>query len=295
MTFFYYSDHYEVDLPIKHRFPLSKYRLLREKLVGQSIITTDQLIPASIASRDLALIAHDYSYVEDVFNLTLEHKKARRIGLPLTQDMVNRTLVSLDASYQAAKTALKYGVSAALSSGTHHAGYAHGEGYCFFNDFAVICKDHRNLKILIIDLDVHQGNGNGQLLKDDKNVTIIDFYCEQNYPFRKDLTGLTKSFNKNTQDDEYLSQLDHTLELIDRDFDLILYQAGVDIYEEDHLGLLSISKDGIKKRDEFVFNFAQKNNIPISFVIGGGYCEQIEKTVECNFNTFDTAKNIFKF
>lgn len=295
MSVFYFSDHYKVDLPDKHRFPLSKYGLLRNKLLNNQILSEKQLKPAKVAPIELPLLAHDKQYVQDVFNLTLEHKKARRIGLPLTREMLNRTLVSLDASFQAATSALTNGISGALSSGTHHAGHAHGEGYCFFNDFAVIAKKYKNLKILIIDLDVHQGNGNGEILKHDSHVTIIDFYCEQNYPFRKDLSGNTVAFDKGTKDEEYLEKLKVTLYNTRADFDLILYQAGVDIYQEDQLGLLDISMEGISQRDQIVFEYSFKNSIPISFVIGGGYCQDIEKTVTCNFNTFVKAQDIYKF
>lgn len=295
MSKFFYSDHFKVDLPEKHRFPMAKYGMLRQKLLENSILSESQLIAAKVAQADLAKRAHDQTYVDDVINLTLDQRKARRIGLPLTRQMVNRTLVSLDASFQAAQMALKYGVSGALSSGTHHAGYSHGEGFCFFNDFAVIARTYPKYKILIIDLDVHQGNGNGEILKTDSNVDIIDMYCEQNYPFRKSLSGLSIPLKSQMEDDEYLVNLEKALEQIQFSYDLILYQAGVDIYKEDHLGLLNITKNGIKTRDKMVFEFAKENGAAISFVIGGGYCKDISETVDCNYNTFVTAKSIFNF
>lgn len=270
-----------------------KYAMLRERLLKEGVMKDCQLEAAVVAEAHLAKLAHDHDYVDQVIDLSLDPKKARRIGLPLTRDMVNRTLASLDASFKAATWAVEHGLSASLAGGTHHAGVAHGEGYCFFNDFAVISRKYSDLNILIIDLDVHQGNGNGAILKDDLHVDIIDLYCEQNYPFRKSLDGLAVSLNEGMRDHEYLTILDETLALARDDYDLILYQAGVDIFEGDDLGLLNISQTGIMKRDERVFRFAKAMGASLSFAIGGGYCKDISQTVECNFNTFVVAKEVF--
>lgn len=296
-TVFYYSDTYKVSLPENHRFPMEKYQLLREKLLKDNILNKTQLIESEPINNNLLTLAHDQNYISDVINLTLDQKRAKRIGLPLTEEMVLRARVSVGGSFMASQKALEIGLSGALSSGTHHALKRDGEGFCFFNDFAIIARKNLDKKILIIDLDVHQGNGNGEILKDDKHVTIIDFYCKNNYPLKKQtsLNGISIGLEAGIEDDEYLTLLAKTLEKHNSQYDLILYQAGVDILKGDLFGKMNISLEGIQKRDHLVFNYAKQNSKAISFVIGGGYSKDIEKTVEANAGTFEIAKKIYNF
>lgn len=287
---FVYSDHYEVHLGDDHRFPITKYRKLRESLLEFHILKNEELIPAFPVSRHDLYLAHCKDYVDGVLDLSLEHKRARQIGLPLTEEMVLRTCVSVQASLMAAERALKTGLSGALSSGTHHARYRQGEGFCFFSDFAVIAKKYPKLKILIIDLDVHQGNGNAEILNEHQNVIILDFYCQENYPYRKIQASIDVPIPKHTHDEIYLERLKNELEKLSYvQFDLILYQAGVDGLKDDKLGLLNLSLNGLRKRDELVFSFAFQKQTPISFVIGGGYADPIDLTVEANRQTFELA------
>ena len=297
MAKFYYSDTFDVELGEKHRFPMRKYRMLREKLLEDKILGPTQLYESSPIERDKLILAHDKDYVDGVLNLTLDAKKARPIGLPLTQEMVKRAIVSMNASLMAAESALEFGVGAALSSGTHHAGYDQGEGFCFFNDFAVIARCLLDKKILIIDLDVHQGNGNGNILKNDSHVTILDIFCQDNYPFRKDISanGIALGLSREVEDDEYLSHVKKSLNQVQGEYDLILFQAGVDILGNDEFGKFNISIDGVGERDRLVFDFAKTNKTPISFVIGGGYGKDLELTVAAYAQTFAIAKEIIDF
>lgn len=296
MTKFIYSDTYQVSLGEKHRFPMVKYRLLRESLIENAIVCKSQLEESKPIEVEHLYLAHDQEYVDQIINLSLGRKEARKIGLPLTNEMVIRTRASIGASVRASELALEHGVSAALSSGTHHAHYDSGEGYCFFNDFAVISRLNRDKKVLIIDLDVHQGNGNASILNEDKNVLIFDMFCAENYPYRKVETHINIPVPKNSEDSFYLELLNKELKAIDvSSFDLILYQAGVDILSHDHLGLLNISHNGVLERDKIIFHLAKKHGVPISFVIGGGYAKNINETVCAYVNTFKAAKDIFKF
>ncbi|MBD64807.1 MAG: histone deacetylase [Halobacteriovoraceae bacterium] len=294
---FYSSDHYQVQLAENHKFPMAKYQLLKESLVSEKIITIDQLVASEPADKNNLYLAHDKEYVDHVLNLTLPAKRARPVGLPLNKEMVTRALVSLSSSLLAAEKALEVNISGALSSGTHHASTDQGAGFCYFNDFAIIARKYSNKKILIVDLDVHQGNGNGEILKSDPHVKIVDIYCENNYPFKKQFSpdGFNIGLPRGTRDDAYLSTLEQVLRRLDTHFDLILYQAGVDILEHDHLGHFDISFEGVAMRDQMIFEWAASHEIPISFVIGGGYAKDISQTVKANKNTFLKAKEIFGF
>ena len=296
-TSFYYSDTFKVPMPEGHRFPMDKYKLLREKLLADQTLKETELIESTPINDDHLELAHDQKYINEVLNLTLDQKKAKRIGLPLTKEMILRAKASVGGSFLASQKAMEVGISGALSSGTHHALYDNGEGFCFFNDFAIIARNNLDKKILIIDLDVHQGNGNGAILKNDEHVTIIDIYCKNNYPLKKQSSpyGETIGLPAGIEDKEYLNILDIALSKINSQFDLILYQAGVDILEGDLFGKMNISLDGITKRDQIVFEFAKKYSKAISFVIGGGYSQNILKTVAANAQTFKMAKEVYNF
>lgn len=295
---FFFSDHIDVPLPEKHRFPMEKYQLLRESLLSQEILSEGQLYEGEEISQEDLCLAHDEEYIQKVLDLTLETKRARKIGLPLTPEMILRARVSNGAFQQAVDSALEKGLSGTLAGGTHHAMKAEGEGYCFFNDFAVavrrVHKHFPNKKILILDLDVHQGNGNSDILMKDKNLKIVSFHGKNNYPYRKIPSHIDIEFENGTTDETYLERLDSELEKLKKErWDLILYQAGVDNLEQDKLGLLSLTLEGLYQRDLQVFKFAKNSATPICFAIGGGYSDPIITTVEGNTLTFQAAKKIF--
>lgn len=294
----FYNDFFDVPLKEGHRFPMKKYRLIREMLLEENILTESHLKRAEICSIKDLYLAHDPNYVDDVIGLKLDAKIARGVGLPLNADMVNRALSSMDAVIKAAYSALENGFSASICGGTHHASYAKGEGFCYFNDFAVVCRklylENPLIKILILDMDVHQGNGNSSILANDDYVDIVSFHGAKNYPFRKVKSSIDVEFDDNTEDLEYLSKLNITLSTLDsQKYDLILYQAGVDSLIHDKLGHLNLSFEGLKKRDEMIFKFA--NNTPLSMALGGGYSNPIDQTVKACVNCYRVAKEFYKF
>ena len=292
---FFYADHIEVPLPPGHRFPMQKYRLLREKLLLDEVVATSQLTPAEKVSQEDLLRAHSPHYVNGLFQNTLAEKELRPIGLTWSEDLLNRSLTSVGGFLAATDSALKNGFSALLAGGTHHAHADRGEGYCVFNDFAVaalrLLSQEKVKKILIIDLDVHQGNGNSSILGNRDDVFILSLHGEKNYPFRKVPSHLDVGLPEKTGDADYLQALESSLKLLPSDFDMIFYQAGVDNLKEDTLGTFELTFDGLKQRDRMVFEFAGKT--PIAMAIGGGYAKPIELTVEAHVNTFKIAREVF--
>lgn len=291
----FYSDTYQVPLPHEHRFPMDKYEKLRTRLIEESIIDAE-FIESDICDIDDLYLAHNKEYVDRVLDLSLERNAARPIGLPLSFEMVLRARASLFSFLSAAETSLTEGISSSLAGGTHHAHADRGEGFCFFNDFAVtVRKLHRKnpkLKILILDLDVHQGNGNSSILKHDKNVYIVSFHGQQNYPYRKIDSHIDIGFEKGTGDTPYLEELERQLKLMPN-ADLILYQAGVDALAEDKFGTLNLTHDGLRQRDQQVFEFVKKRNMKMAMALGGGYSVPIDLTVEAYVNTYRELKKCF--
>jgi acetoin utilization deacetylase AcuC-like enzyme len=291
---FFFTDHIEVPLPLGHRFPMQKYRMLREKLLEEKILEDRQLIPADMARDEDLLRAHDPEYVFGLKNNTLSPKELRPIGLTWSEELLIRSYTSVGGFISATDSALKNGFSALLAGGTHHAHADRGEGFCVFNDFAVgalrLLETGRAKKILIIDLDVHQGNGNSSILGKRSDVFILSLHGERNYPFRKISSHLDVPLPENTGDVEYLAALEKSLKLIPQDFDMIFYQAGVDNLKEDTLGTFSMSFEGLKMRDEMVFHFSRGR--PLAMAIGGGYSNPIDLTVKAHANTFRAAREI---
>lgn len=292
---FFYTDHIEVPLPPGHRFPMQKYRMLREKLIIDGILNKDQLHEAPLASNEDLKRAHTERYVDALKNHTLSEKELRPIGLTWSKELLNRSLASVGGFISSSEFALKSGFSALLAGGTHHAHADKGEGYCVFNDFAVaalrLIEKKIVKKILIIDLDVHQGNGNSSILGDRRDVFIFSMHGEKNYPFRKVPSHLDVPLKEGTSDDEYLSKLSQSLDIIEDDFDIIFYQAGVDGLKEDNLGTLCLTYEGLMERDKIIFEYANKR--PIAMALGGGYSKPIELTINAHVNTYKVARSYF--
>lgn len=275
---------------------MSKYEKLRSQLLQQSILPEIKFIEADVCSVEDLYLAHDQKYVDDVLSLTLERKKARAVGLPLSAAMILRARASLQSFMSATEVALDEGISSSLAGGTHHAHADKGEGFCFFNDFAVVCRKlHQkdpNKKILILDLDVHQGNGNSSILNQDKNVTIVSFHGRTNYPYKKVPSHIDIEFERGASDEEYLEKLTKTLTKLNG-YDLVLYQAGVDALEHDTFGSLNLSYEGLAKRDRLVFQYAKRQGVPLAMALGGGYTDPVDLSVEAYLNSYRELKKIY--
>lgn len=285
-----------VPLPPEHRFPMEKYRLLYEKLIEERILSADQIYPAPPVEISDLLLAHDERYVFGFRDGTLPAAELRPIGLPWSYELFVRSLHSVGGFIAATENAISNGFSAVLAGGTHHAHRDRGEGYCVFNDFAVgalrLLTTGRMKKILIIDLDVHQGNGNSSILGEREDVFIFSMHGERNYPFRKVKSHLDIALPQGAGDEEYLSALEKALPSLPA-ADMIFYQAGVDVLKEDVLGTFAMSFEGIRTRDRMIFEFAKKTNTPLAMAIGGGYSKPVDLTVRAYANTFVTARESF--
>lgn len=300
----YCFDRYRLALPPGHRFPVSKYRLLRERLEGHAGLA---LLEAPAASDGELALAHTPAYVSAVVEGHLQPAQLREIGFPWSPDMVERARRSVGATIAAARAALADGVSANLAGGTHHASADKGSGYCVFNDTAVAARlmqaewhrrrpaSHRALlRIAVIDLDVHQGNGTASIFRDDETVFTLSLHGASNFPFRKEASDLDVALPDGCRDDRYLDALDGALsQLWARHREalpgLIFYLAGADPHEDDRLGRLKLSAAGLAERDRRVFEQARERGIPVVVSMAGGYGRVIEKTVEIQQATIEAA------
>jgi len=294
----FYSDKYTVELPPDHRFPMEKYKLVRLGLLAEGVLAEDELFEPSLANREAVLLAHTAEYVDAICEGTIDPKAMKRIGFPWSRSLVVRSLASVGGAICAAEEALESGVSGNLAGGTHHAMANAGEGFCVFNDIAVVIlkliKQSSIRRAAIVDLDVHQGNGNSAILGSRSDVFIFSMHGEKNYPFRKIPSTLDINLPDGTGDDEYLSLLEKALPVVfDFNPDIIFFQAGVDPLKEDHLGRLSLSKLGLAERDRMVLSNCKRHGVPISLALGGGYAKPIEITVEAHIQTYKALKEIF--
>ena len=289
----FYADHYVLPLPEGHRFPMEKYKKLRD-LVSQ--LAGVHLENAPSVTDTQVLYAHDASYLIKVLQGSLSPQEQQEIGFPWSTQMVERSRRSAGATLAAAKIALKEGVAANLAGGTHHAYRNKGSGFCVFNDSAIAARAlqkeiHPRLKVAIIDLDVHQGNGTASILENDPSIFTFSIHGENNFPFSKEVSDLDIGLPDGTGDEFYLAALHQGLDKLEEQFkpDFIIYLAGADPHEGDRLGKLSITKNGMGQRDQCVFQFALDRQIPIAFSMAGGYGKEIQSTVDIHFQTIQTA------
>lgn len=273
---------------------MRKYQLLREALLNENVLSPSELIQAPMVRDEDLLRAHTENYVYGLRNGTLTEKELRPIGLTFGPELLVRSYTSVGGFVAATDSALRNGFSALLAGGTHHAHADRGEGYCVFNDFAVgalrLLETKRVKKILIIDLDVHQGNGNSSILGNRDDVFILSLHGEKNYPFRKVPSHLDVPLSQGTTDEEYLEALHSALKIVP-DADMIFYQAGVDNLKEDTLGTFAMTFEGLMARDRMVLEFAKDR--PVALAIGGGYANPIELTVRAHVNTMKVVKDIY--
>ena len=272
---------------------MEKYSRLRD-LVGS--LAKLELLEAPAASDTQLLYAHDPSYLLKVMEGKLSLEEQREIGFPWSEKMVERSRRSAGATIAAAKTAIGEGISGNLAGGTHHAYRNLGSGFCVFNDSAVAARSLQkeispHLKIAIIDLDVHQGNGTASILQHDASIFTLSIHGENNFPFKKESSDLDLGLADGCDDQAYLQSLNQCLEKLDSRFktDFVIYLAGADPHEGDRLGRLKLSKTGMRLRDETIFQYALDKQIPLAFSMAGGYGKEIESTVEIHFQTIQTA------
>ena len=290
---------YKHPLPEGHRFPMEKYELLPQQLLYEGTCTPDNFFEPERPNDKYILAVHEPEYYYDLLNITLDQRAARKIGFPLSEVLVERERLITDGTLKATKYALLHGIAMNIAGGTHHAYTNRGEAFCMLNDQAIGARYLQAIglskKILIVDLDVHQGNGTAEIFQNDKSVFTFSMHGKSNYPFRKEQSDLDIALENDTDDDTYLKILKNTLpKLIDQQQpDFIFYLCGVDVVESDKLGKLGMSIDGCKERDRFVLEQCKSNNIPVMCSMGGGYSPDIKTIVDAHANTFRLAQEIF--
>lgn len=287
---FYFPDAPDIPLPPGHRFPAAKYRLLREAAIRGDALSPKMLAPSPLIGRSKLLSIHSEAYVDAILTGTLDEKAVRQLGLPLSDVLCCRSLATVGGSLAAARSALRAGFSAQLAGGTHHAHRDFGSGFCVFNDLALAARvllDEGDVdRIAILDCDVHQGDGTAALMADEPRVLTVDIFGENNFPVRKVTADVDIAVPDATDDDSYLGRLDEGLEQVFAFCpDLLLYNAGVDPLAEDRLGRLSLTLEGLWRRDRRVFEAARGKKTPVVSVSGGGYAEPISLTVTAYLNT----------
>jgi acetoin utilization deacetylase AcuC-like enzyme len=292
----FYCDHYAIPLPAGHKFPMTKYRMLRDLLAADGCFRFEA---APFADPAVIELAHDAAYVRDFLSGALPDAAIRRIGFPWSEALVKRTLASVGGTLSAACDALNSGWGGNLAGGTHHAFRAEGAGFCVFNDIAVaihwLRAKGRVQRAAVIDLDVHQGDGTARIFENDLNVLTVSLHAKSNFPFRKQRSKIDLEFEDGTGDPEYLSALDAVLPRVFAfQPDIVFYQSGVDALASDMLGRLALTETGLKERDGRVLRAARAGGVPIVITLGGGYSRPIERTAEAHANTFRAAREIFR-
>ncbi|MFM7517936.1 MAG: histone deacetylase [Pirellula sp.] len=294
----YFTDRFVLPLPEGHRFPMSKYRRLRDRLIASPVHFGDVFLEPPAASIEQLSLAHDSEYVERVVHGDLTEKELKRIGFPWSPEMVERSCRSSGATLAAARAALGEGIAVNLAGGTHHAMRGAGEGYCVFNDAAVTIRTmvHEGLieRACVIDCDVHQGNGTAEILGKDSNVFTFSIHCAKNFPSRKYPSHLDVDLQEGTGDLAYLAELEQGLAQVMSagPYDLAIYLAGADPYVGDRLGRLALSKEGLRMRDRLVLDVLTERGIPIAVAMAGGYAPDVNDIVDIHAMTVQESARI---
>ena len=280
-----------------NKFPIKKFGALADYLLKEKVVKTF-FIPKE-CSTDTMKTSHSLKYINQIKNKTLDLKSQKKIGFPINDSVVRRSFVATGGTVLASKLALDSKLACNTAGGSHHATFNFGAGYCVFNDVAVAAnylkKKGYAKKILILDLDVHQGNGNSEIFKDDKDVLTFSMHCASNYPAKKSKSDIDIELAENTEDEEYLNILYKNLKILNQNkYDFIFYVAGVDIHFEDRLGKLKITDTGVNKRDQIVIENFNRRNIPLCGVLGGGYNKSFEKLIELHSMLHKNCAEIIK-
>ena len=290
---------YAHPLPDNHRFPMLKYELIPEQLLHEGTCTEANFFKPGTCVAEIILQTHDKDYLDKLSNQQLTASEQRKIGFPLSPELIQRELVITQGTIECALYALQNGCAMNIAGGTHHAFAERGEGFCLLNDIAIASNYllHKKLshKILVIDLDVHQGNGTAKLMEEESRVFTFSMHGATNYPFHKEKSDLDIGLKDGTSGQMYLSILENTLPKLIHEVkpDFAFYLSGVDILNTDKFGKLQVSLDECKLRDELVLSLLKKNNIPVAVVLGGGYSPDVKTIVEAHCNTFRLAVELF--
>jgi acetoin utilization deacetylase AcuC-like enzyme len=291
----FYSDTFSFPLPGKHRFPLGKYALLRQSVIAAAFLPPLELSIPEPASDEQILRAHDEAYLRRIVSGQLTPREIRRIGLPWSQELVIRARYSVGGTIAACRAALQEGMAVNLAGGTHHAFSDHGQGYCLFNDSVIACRtmqaEGRASRFVVVDCDVHQGNGTAALAADDPTIFTFSIHSESNFPLRKEESDLDIALPDGTGDLAYLEALEAGLRqaLPLSNADLAIYLAGADPHEEDTLGHLALTKAGLAERDRLVLEFCRRERLPVAVLMAGGYGRRVEETVDIHLTTVRIA------
>jgi len=290
------SAAYTFPLPDGHRFPVAKYRLLKERVLSEGLATLSQIHDAPAATDDMLLRVHDARYVSEFRSGTLAPDAIRRLGFPWSEALVERSLRALAGTVAASRHALEHGVAMNLAGGTHHAFPSYGEGFCVFNDVAVATRvlqaEGSVRRVAIIDLDVHQGNGTHAIFEGDDSAYTFSMHGGRNFPFRKVPGTLDVELDDGTGDHEYLALLADALPRVlhDARADIVFYLAGADPHERDKLGRLSLTFDGLRRRDMMVIESCREIGLPVAVTIAGGYGHDVDDTVRIHLGTVGVVK-----
>ena len=294
-----FNKNYIYPLEENHRFPMIKYELIPEQLIRENTCTVNNFFNPEKVDDDIVLLTHQMEYFERFKSLDLSKKEIREIGFPLSKELVDRELQIADGTIKGVHYSIEHGISMNIAGGTHHAFYERGEAFCMLNDQAIaanyLIEKGLSKRILIIDLDVHQGNGTASLFRSNNNVFTLSFHGKKNYPFRKEKSDLDIEFDDKTNDEKYLKILKETIPKVMDEFnpDFIFYLSGVDVLENDKLGRLSLTINGCKERDRYILDMCKKNSIPVQVSMGGGYSVVLKNIIEAHSNTFRLAQEIF--
>jgi len=294
-----WTESYVLPLPPTHRFPMSKYEVLPQQLLHEGTIRLENIFNPAAIEEKWILNTHEHTYWKKLQSLSLTPKETRRTGFPLTQELVQREITIMNGTLLCTQYALQYGMAMNIAGGTHHAFKDRGEGFCLLNDIAIganyLLENSLVKKILVVDLDVHQGNGTAQIFRNDPRVFTFSMHGANNYPLIKENSDLDIGLADNTEDTFYLKTLDSNLKnLMDQvEPDFIFFQSGVDVLATDRLGKLSLSRGGCKQRDRLVLETAKRHGIPLVASMGGGYSEDFRDIIEAHANTYRLAQEIF--
>lgn len=291
---------YAHPLPEGHRFPMMKYELIPEQLLYEGVITADNIFSPKACADEIVLLTHTKEYLDKLKNQTLSAKEQRHIGFPQSPELTERELIITQGTIDCCMHAFENGVAMNVAGGTHHAYADHGEGFCLLNDFAIasnwLLHQKKAGKILIIDLDVHQGNGTAKIFENENRVFTFSMHGGSNYPFHKERSDLDIPLQDGTDDEEYLNLLETNLPKLLKVHqpDFTFFLSGVDILNSDKFGKLNVTPDGCKRRDEFVFEALRAASLPCVVAMGGGYSADVRVIVDAHSNTFKAAKEIYQ-